>query len=93
MLDQRKTSRDEVYGEVLDQVNNFVKLDISQRLESLFTKQFEGKRFFAGTRQYELNQLSNIEVSLPWPRAFEVKIDFTMDAIEVGAKDALADAR
>lgn len=92
MLDERKNSRDEVYGEVLAQVNNFVKLDISQRLETLFSRQFEGKRFFAGTRQYELNQLTNIHVSLPWPRAFEVKIDFTMDAREVGGKDAVTHA-
>jgi hypothetical protein len=76
-------TREETYGEKFDQVNQLVKRDVSQRLENTFEKQFRGNRFFAGTKQFEIRDLQNVQIELPWPRAYEVRIGFSMNAREV----------
>lgn len=83
ILDSKNASRDEAYGEPLKEANEFVQQDLARRLESIFHEQFAGQRFFAGTRQYEFEQLRNVNVSLPWPRAYEVKIGFDIAVREV----------
>ena len=85
VLDRMSASRDEAYGDQLEAANAFVSADLRQRLETKFSRQFAGQRFFAGPRQYELDSLSNVDVRLPWPRAYEVKLDFSIHAREIGA--------
>lgn len=71
-----RASREETYGEEFAAVNDFVKRDLSKRLETVFSQQFLGRRFYAGTQEYELESLSGVKVVLPWPRAYEVRLEF-----------------
>lgn len=76
MLDALQGSRDEVYGSAYEAVNNFVRSDLTSRIEEVFATQFKDRRFFAGTGQYVFHELGPVRVHLPWPRAYEVRIDF-----------------
>lgn len=71
-------SREETYGQEFQQVNALVQSDVARYLNDYFEKQFKGKRFFAGSRQYEITNLTNTSVSLPWPRAYEVRLAFQL---------------
>ena len=76
MLDALQGSRDEAYGATYRAVDDFVRSDLTSRIEEVFTTQFKDRRFFAGTGQYEFRTLGPVRVHLPWPRAYEVRIDF-----------------
>lgn len=77
------STREETYGTNLDAVNRLVQEDLSRRLDDMFRSHFQGRRFFAGTRQYEVRGLSQVDIELPWPRAYEVRLGFKIDASEV----------
>ncbi len=83
LLDQQGARREEAYGAPYDTVNSFVQQDMRTRLEQMFQQQFAGQRFFAGPREFEFTALKNVEVALPWPRAYEVKIAFGLQTREV----------
>lgn len=88
MIDASHTgSREETYGEAFKEVNDFVKGDVYKYLEYYWHEEFEGKRFFAGNQQYELSGLSNIKIFLPWPRAYEVRLEFQLHAQPVAAAE------
>jgi len=76
-------AREETYGQSLDAVNRLVKEDLGRRLTDTFSQHFLGRRFYAGTRQYEVRQLRNVDINLPWPRAYEVRLGFKLEAGEV----------
>ncbi len=76
-------SREETYGPAFDQVNDLVQARLREYLEDTFQKQFLGQRFFAGNKQYEIDALQNIKIFLPWPRAYEVQLEFSLSASEV----------
>lgn len=76
-------SREETYGNAFDAVNGFVQQELSRYLEETFNAQFMGQRFFAGSKQYEIDGIEGINISLPWPRAYEVRLDFRLRASEV----------
>lgn len=76
-------TREETYGERLDAVNELVASDLSRRLDEVFRSRFQGRRFFVGPRQFEFQGLRNVDVELPWPRAYEVRLDFQLIAREV----------
>jgi hypothetical protein len=78
-----KASRAETYGDEFEEVNRFVSKDLGVRLDQYFRDQFLGKRFFAGTTQYEISGLEDKRIFLPWPRAFEVQLEFKMRAMPV----------
>lgn len=78
-----RASRDETYGEDFRSVDDFVREDLSGRLESTFREMFLGRRFFAGSRQYVFTSLENVQVELPWPRAYEVRLNFRLNASEI----------
>lgn len=71
-------SREETYGDEFDQVNATVQQDLGKRLDARFKNQMLGTRFFAGNQQYEVVALEDVEISLPWPRAYEVQLDFRL---------------
>lgn len=75
-------SREETYGSEFNAVNDFVKKDLSKRLEETFKNQFQGKKFFAGTKQYAFTNLESVKIFLPWPRVYEVRLEFKMLAQE-----------
>ncbi len=74
------SSKEEVYGSTFDAVNNLVRNDLEQRLDQTFREQFQGRRFYAGAHQYEFSALKNVNVELPWPRAYEVRLGFQLEA-------------
>ncbi len=83
LLDSSGTSHDEVYGPAYDELNNFVDRDLRKHLNRFFEDQFLNRKFFAGTSQYAFSEINNIKVWLPWPRAYEVRLEFTLKAKEV----------
>jgi len=88
MIDASHTAtREETYGETYKEVNQFVQEDVTKYLEYYWHEEFEGKRFFAGTTEYALSSLSNVKIFLPWPRAYEVRLEFHLHAQPVAAAD------
>jgi hypothetical protein len=75
-----RASREETYGEEFATVNDFVRRDMEKHLQKFYAEQFLGKTFFAGTRQYRISGLEGVKVGLPWPRAYEVRLDFRLQA-------------
>jgi len=73
-------TREETYGEDFEAVDTLVRSDLRQYLDEAFRTEFEGKRFFAGTRSYEIMGLINVRIFLPWPRAYEVRLEFNLRA-------------
>ncbi len=76
MLDRLQGSRDEAYGASFREVNDFVQRDLTARVEEVFATQFKDRRFFAGTGQWAFRELGPVRVFLPWPRAYEVRVEF-----------------
>lgn len=76
-------SREETYGEEFYRVDNYVRQDLGKRLQERFNQQMVGTRFFAGPKQYEVVALKAVKIALPWPRAYEVRLDFAIEASEV----------
>jgi hypothetical protein len=79
-----RASRDETSASELETVDQFVRDDLGRRLEEMFRGHFLGRRFFAGPRQYVFRDLADVDVDLPWPRAYEVRLRFRLVASEVG---------
>jgi hypothetical protein len=76
-------SRDETYGNDFVLVNGFVRRDLGKRLEDTFEHEFLGQHFMAEGKQYEISGLNDVKIFLPWPRAYEVRLEFKMEAKEV----------
>lgn len=75
-----RASREETYGEDFDRLNELVRSDLSIHLQDYFRTQFLGKRFYASSKEFEITGLEDVRIFLPWPRAFEVQIEFEMKA-------------
>lgn len=84
-------SREETYGTEFEKVSSLVKKDLGERLEMRFKEQLLGTRFFAGTNQYEVINLDNVAITLPWPRAYEVKLTFKIEVESVKAASPKVD--
>ena len=78
--DERKQGRDEVYGELFKNVNEFVKTDLTGRLLEIYYTQFKDRPFFAGPTRYRFTNVEGVRVFLPWPRAYETRIEFKLIA-------------
>lgn len=73
-------SREELDGAAAGEVNDFVRRDLTKHLERYFNDQFLGHRFFAGTGEYVFTGLTDVKIWLPWPRAYEVRLEFHLQA-------------
>lgn len=73
-------SREETYGEAFAAVDRFVRMDLSEYLQDYWKNEFQGRKFFAGSQQYQLAELRDLRVFLPWPRAYEVRLEFRIIA-------------
>lgn len=71
-------SREETFGEEFAVVNSFVRKEMEKHLQKFFADQFMGKKFFAGSQQFEFTGLNSVKIALPWPRAYEVRLEFRM---------------
>lgn len=74
------TTRDEVYGLDYADMNDFVQRDLQKHLEYYFEGQFDGRRFYAGSEPFVFSGLRDIKIFLPWPRCYEVRLEFRLDA-------------
>ncbi len=79
-IDEAKQGRDEVYGELFKNVNEFVKTDLTGRLLEIYYTQFKDRPFFAGPTRYRFTNVEGVRVFLPWPRAYETRIEFKLIA-------------
>ncbi len=81
LIDSMATaSREETYGAEFDKLDDYVRQDLTHRLLETFLQQLKGSRFYAGAREYEVTNLTDIAITLPWPRAYEVRLQFEVDA-------------
>lgn len=71
-------SREESYGPGFEKVQKEVSAELTERLTRRFDEQIKGTRFFAGNQLYEVTGLKDIRIGLPWPRAYEVRLDFEL---------------
>lgn len=74
------TTRDEVYGLDYADMNDFVQRDLQKHLEYYFEGQFDGRRFYAGSEPFIFSGIRDIKIWLPWPRCYEVRLEFKLDA-------------
>lgn len=79
--------RDQVQTqENYDKVNRFVHTQMLEYLNKTFDELFKGRPFVANGITYRPVGLKNVIVRLPWPRAYEVFIDFDLDVQPVDSK-------
>ncbi len=78
-------NHDETYGRALSDVQDFVARDLKKHLMQFFDDQFLGRTFFAGTGQYVFTGIDDIKIWLPWPRPYEVRLEFHLLAKPGGA--------
>ncbi len=78
LLKSMGASKEEAYGHAFDAVNTLVEADLGNYLSSTFKDQLLGKHFFAGSTEYQFTDISDIKIFLPWPRAYEVRMDFKL---------------
>jgi hypothetical protein len=75
-----KASREEAYGESFKAMESWVVRNTRSMLDDMFHRQFFGTTFSAGGETYRITGLKDVNVELPWPRAFEVYISFELTA-------------
>lgn len=74
----------ETSGEAYEKLNEYVSADMKKRLIEQFSQQLLGTRFYVGAKQYEITGLKDVQAYLPWPRAYEVRLEFGVETREVG---------
>ncbi len=87
MLVSEGGSKEESYGEPFERVNRFVQRDVGSYLMNYFRDGFMGNRFDRGGEPYEIVGLGEVKIFLPWPRAYEMRLDFQLktQAVAVSA--------
>lgn len=78
-------AREETYGPVFQQIDDLVRKEMVSRLSKRFAQHILGARFFVDGQPYQIEALRQVDVRLPWPRAYEVSIDFELEAVPLGA--------
>jgi hypothetical protein len=73
-------SREESTGAALKMLQDWVSTNTVKVIERYFNNYYAGHTFKAGERDYEIKAIRNIKAWLPWPRAFEVRIEFELVA-------------
>jgi hypothetical protein len=72
-------NREEISEESnVELVESYVKKDMAEKLQQTFKEQMIAQPFTAGEKQYLVVALDRITVELPWPRAYEVHLDFDL---------------
>ena len=85
MIDSLQDQRDEIYGSNFDAVNKFAEGDLRRHIAQIFQNQFQLRRFTAGNKEYQIIDLTDLRISLPWPRAYEIRVEYKMKVEEVGS--------
>ncbi len=69
-----------IFGQELSEVNDYVQRDLSKFLKKAFYENFQGRRFVIASKTYEFIGLSDLQIGLPWPRPYEVRLEFELRA-------------
>ena len=77
------STKAEASGDDYERLNKYVSEDMKKRLIEQFGAQLRGTRFYVGARQYEIVGLKDVVAFLPWPRAYEVRLEFDVETREV----------
>jgi hypothetical protein len=80
-------SKEETTGESFSALNEFVRDDLAKYTDQYFHDFFQSKTFYVQGKEYAIRELDDLKVWLPWPRAYEVRIEFRMES------GVVADAR
>jgi hypothetical protein len=85
MIEQMQNgNREEINSDAdFTKVEAYVKKDMETRLKDTFLNQMVANPFHVLDKTYNVVALQNIVVELPWPRAYEVHIDFDLQVREV----------
>lgn len=84
MIDRIPNSaREELTADQWRQVSKFVHDDLSRRTQEAFSRTLEGEILEEGNWSAKLETLRDLRISLPWPRAYEVEVDFELGFSEV----------
>ncbi len=80
MIEQMQNGNREEISETDDYhlVADYVRRDMEQRLRQTFEEQMIANPFKVGGKTYHVVQLQDVVVELPWPRAYEVHLDFNL---------------
>jgi hypothetical protein len=73
-----------IFGKDFYDVSDYVQRDLSKYLKKAFYDNFMGRSFLAGQQSYEFVGMTDLSVSLPWPRPYEVRLEFDLQARPVG---------
>ena len=85
MIDVLQDQRDEIYGSNFEAVDKFAASDLTKYVRQIFLSQFQYRRFYVGTKEYQISDIKDLHIGLPWPRAYEIRVDFKLKAEEVGS--------
>ena len=85
MIDSLQDQRDEIYGSNFEAINKFAEADLRRHIAQIFQNQFQLRRFTAGDKEFQIVDLNDLHISLPWPRAYEIRIEFKLKVEEVGS--------
>lgn len=69
-----------IFGKDFYEVNDFVQRDLSKFLKKAFYDGFLGRQFKIGDKSFEFYGITDLSVSLPWPRPYEVRLEFDLEA-------------
>lgn len=84
MIDQIPNSaREELTPDQWNQVSKFVEDDLAKRAQQAFARTLEGEVLEGEGGPTRLESLRDLRISLPWPRAYEVEVDFELGFSEV----------
>jgi len=84
-----KASREEAYGASFKSMESWVTRNTAMMLDDMFHRQFFGTTFSADGDTFEITGIKNVDVELPWPRAFEVHISFELTAKKITQESGL----
>jgi hypothetical protein len=71
-------SRVEFLEQDYEQMNAFVQADLAPRAQLLFNQSFKGAKIEVDGMTFEIADIDPLEISLPWMRAFEVRVEFPL---------------
>ncbi len=89
LIKEMNSSKAETYGADFVRLNDYVSQDMKKRLIEQFAQQLLGTRFYVGAKQFEIIGLKDVVAYLPWPRAYEVRLEFDVETREVIGEEGL----
>ncbi|AIE85015.1 DUF4127 family protein [Fimbriimonas ginsengisoli] len=73
-------NHDEVYGIDFSDLTDFVQRDVEKHVDRLFQNGFMNQRFYVGNEPYVFTGVRDVKVWLPWPRAYEMRLELHLEA-------------